>query len=331
LAARVLSSVAALYLEKHLQVHRSDGEFTFFDQETKQLRERLGSAEARLTDFTREKGVVSAQLERDLTLRKASELEASLVQTRAAIAETERRIQTLKQQAALIPPRTTTQLRTADNPQLLQQMKSTLLQLELKRTELLSKFEPTYRPVQDLEKQISDTRAAIAGEENAPIRDETTDQNSTYEWVKSELAKARTDLSGLKARATANETALAKYSETARSLQQASVVQEDLQRTAKTQEENYLLYLRKEEEARINDALDRRGILNVGIADPPTVPALPSRSIWHYALLGVLLAGTASVGLAFLSDFMDPSFRTPDEVVALLDSPVLASLPKNGR
>lgn len=328
LAARVLNSVAALYLEKHLQVHRPDGEFTFFDQETEQLRRGLSNAEAKLTDFTREKGVVSAQLERDLTLQKTSELEVSLTQTQAAIAETKRRIITLERQITQIPPRTTTQLRTADNPQLLQQMKSTLLQLELKHTELLSKFEPTYRPVQDLEKQIAETRAAIAGEKDAPVRDETTDKNSTYEWVKSELAKAQTDLSGFQARATTNQAALVNYREGARVLQEASIVQQDLLRTAKTREENYLLSLRKEEEARIDDALDRRGILNVAIADPPSVPALPVRSIWYYGLLGLMLSVAGSATLAFVSDFMDPSFRTPAEVVAFLDSPVLAAIPK---
>jgi uncharacterized protein involved in exopolysaccharide biosynthesis len=331
LAAHVLNSLAGLYLEKHLQVHRPTGEFTFFDRETEQLRRGLDRAENRLTDFTRQQGVVSAQLERDLTLQKASELEASLTQTQAAIAETEHRILTLERQAASIPPRTTTQLRTSDNPQLLQQMKSTLLTLELKRTELLSKFEPTYRPVQELEKQISETRAAIAGEKNAPVRDETTDQNPPYEWVKSELAKAHTDLSGLKARAAAIQTALVKYRGSARTLQEAAIVQEDLQRTAKTQEENYLLYQQKGEEARINDALDRGGILNVAIAEPPTVPALPDRSFLYYCLLGILLATTVSIGLAFTVDFLDPSFRTPDEVLSFLDSPVLASIPKNGR
>jgi len=330
LAARLLNSLASLYLEKRLQVHRSSGEFGFFDRETEQLRKGLSSAETRLTDFTDEQGVVSAQLERDLTLQKTSELEASLTQTQAAIAETEQRIRTLEQQAASIPRRLTTQLRTADNPQLLQQMKSSLLALELKRTELLSKFEPTYRPVVELEKQISETRAAIAGEKNAPVRDETTDQNPVFEWVNSELAKAHTDLSGLKARAVAIQTALTKYRGSARALQQATIVQQDLQRTAKTQEENYLLYQRKEEEARINDALDRGGILNVAIAEPPTVPALPARSFLSYGFLGVLLATTGSIGLAFASDFLDPSFRTPDEVLDFLNSPVLASIPQNG-
>lgn len=331
LAARVLNSLASLYVEKHLQVHRPAGEFKFFDEETAQLRRGMDLAETRLTDFTRDRGVVSAPMERDLTLQKASDLEASLTQTQAAIAETEQRIRTLEQQIASIPPRMVRQERTSDNPQLLQQMKSILLTLELKRTELLSKFDPTYRPVQEIEKQIRDTRAAIEEEKNAPVRDKTTDQDPTYEWVKSELVKAQSELSGLKARATANNASLARYRSGARTLQQAAIAQQDLLQTAKTEEENYLLYLRKEEEARINDALDRGGILNVAISEPPIVPALPARSFWLYGLLSVFLAGTGSVGLAFTSDFLDPSFRTPDEVSGFLESPVLASLPKNGK
>jgi polysaccharide biosynthesis protein PslE len=328
LAARVLNSLVSLYLEKHLQVHRPTGEFTFFDQETAQLRRGLDTAEGHLNDFTREHGVVSAQYERDLTLQKTSEMEASLAQTEASIAETEQRIRTLERQATSIPPRLTTQLRASDNSQLLQQMKSTLLTLELKRSELLSKFEPTYPLVVEVEKQIRETRAMIAGEKDAPVRDETTDQNPTYEWVKAELVKSGTELSGLKARGAAILSALVKYRDSARALQQASIAQQDLLRTAKTEEDNYLLYLRKQEEARINDALDARGILNVAIAEPASVPVLPARSLLSSWLLSVLLAGCGSVMIAFAADFLDPSFRTPEEVSDMLNLPVLASIPK---
>lgn len=331
LSARVLNSVASLYVEKHLQVHRPSGELKFFDQETAQLRQGLDAAEAQVANFTAEHGVVSAQFERDLALQKVSDLEASVTRTQAAMAEAEQRIRTLEQQATSLPPRIVTQLRTADNPQLLQQMKSTRLSLELKRTELLSKFEPTYRPVQELEKQIKETGAAIDGEKSAPVRDETTDLNPSYGWVQSELVKTQAELSGLKARAAADSTSLARYRSGARALQEASIVQQNLLRMAKTEEENYLLYRRKGEEARVNDALDRRGILNVAIAEPPTVPELPAGSFGLYSLLGLCLASTGSVGLAFASDFLDPSFRTPDEVVALMEAPVLASIPKNGR
>jgi len=328
LASKVLNTLASLYTEKHLEVHRPSGEFKFFDQQTEQYRKGLQRAEQKLTDFTRERGTVSAQMERDITLQKLSEFEVSYRQTQAAIAETEQRIRALEQQQTSLPGRLTTQVRTSDNPQLLQQMKSTLLTLELKRTELLTKFEPSYRLVQELDKQIAETRAAIAGEDKAPVREQTTDQNPTSLWVNSEMAKARTDLSALKAKATATNAILSSYRQSARDLQESTVAQQDLLRAAKTAEENYLLYQRKQEEARINDALDQRGILNVAIAEQPTVPALPVRSALLYGLLSVFLAGTASLGMAFTSDFLDPSFRTPTEVNAYLGAPVLASIPK---
>ena len=328
LAANVLKSVSDLYIQKHLQVHRPLGEFKFFDEETSQLRQGLELAENRLANYTLKRGVVSAQLERDLTLQKASDLEASLAQTQAAIAETEHRTITLKQQVGSIPPRMVTQERTLDNPQLLQQMKSNLLALELKRTALLAKFDPGYRPVKEVEEQIQETRAAIEAQKSTPLRDQTTDQDPTHEWARSELTKSQAELSGLRARAMAERAALDKYRGDARSLQEASIVQQDLVRATKTEEDNYLLYLRKQEEARINDALDRRGILNVAVVEEPTVPALPTHSFLVYSLLSLLLTGTASVGLVFASDFLDPSFRTPDEVTLLLESPVLASFPK---
>ena len=328
LPSKVLNTLASLYTEKHLEVHRPSGEFKFFDQQTEQYRKGLQLAEQKLTDFTRERGTVSAQMERDITLQKLSEFEVSFKQTQAAIAETEQRIRALEQQQASLPGRLTTQVRTSDNPQLLQQMKSTLLTLELKRTELLTKYDPGYRLVQELDKQIAETRATIAGEEKAPIREQTTDQNPTSLWVNSEMAKARTDLSALKAKATATNVILSSYRQSARDLQESAVVQEDLLRTAKTAEENYLLYQRKEEEARINDALDQRGILNVAIAEQPTVPALPVRSTLLYGLLSVFLAGTVSLGMAFTADFLDPSFRTPAEVTSYLGAPVLVSIPR---
>jgi len=185
--------------------------------------------------------------------------------------------------------------------------------------------------VQEVEKQIHDTRASIAGEKSAPLRDETTDRDPTHEWARAELVKAQADLSGLQARAASEQATLARYRSGARSLQEASIVQQDLLRATKIEEENYLLYLRKQEEARINDALDRRGILNVAIAEAPTVPALPARSRLLYGFLSMFLAGTASLGLVFVADFLDPSFRTPDEVTASLEAPVLASFLKGGK
>jgi hypothetical protein len=67
----------------------------------------------------------------------------------------------------------TTVVRSSDNPQLLEQLKSTLLTLELKRTDLLAKYDPTYRLVLDVDQQIAEAKNAISAEQSKPLRDET--------------------------------------------------------------------------------------------------------------------------------------------------------------
>lgn len=330
LSARVLTTLSNFYLEKHLAVHRPPGAFDFFQQATKRYRDSLTDAETRLVDFTRS-GAVSAKIEKEDALQKLAEFEGTLKQTQTAIEETQQRIRVLEGQAATIPTRMITQVHNSDDATLLSQIRSNLLTLELKRTELLSKFAPDYRPVQEVEAQIAQTRAALATAEKSQLHDETTDRDPTYEWVAEELAKAKTDLASLEARAKATALTVQSYRDSARSLEQNEVTQDDLTRTVKATEENYLLYVRKEEEARISDELDRKRIINVAVAEAATVPSIPSSQRSTTILVGVLLASLVSIGLGLISDYVDPTFRTPDEVSSFLNTPVLAAISDNGK
>ena len=114
-------------------------------------------------------------------------------------------------------------------------------------------------------------------------------------------------------------------------LQDQSVVQQDLLRTAKADEENYLLYHRKREEARIADALDQRKIINAAVAEAPIPPLVPASLPTGVKLvLALMVAALVSLGLGFLMEYLDPSFRTPEEVQEYLEIPLLATVPRNG-
>ena len=78
-----------------------------------------------------------------------------------------------------------------------------------------------------------------------------------------------------------------------------------------------------------SELLDRRRIINVAIAEPPTVPSLPSNQRYLTVLSGGFFAIFVSIGMAFLAEQADRTFRTPDEVRSFLDIPVFASLPQN--
>ena len=327
-AAAVLHSLAHAYLERQQRVRRPSGEYEFFDQQVTQSRRGLLDAEFRLMDFSSDQGVVSAAQERDMALQKLSDAEANDRQTQVTIVETRRRIRDLESKLRSLPERTLTVIRNSDNPQLTEKMKSKLLELQLKRTELLTKFQPSYRLVQEIDQQIAETRASILGEEHSPLRDETTNQEPNHEWAKSELIKAQVELGTLEAHGQAVRIQVTGYREVAQRLGGNALRQGELLAELKVAEEKYLLYVNKREEARIENALDQGGILNVTIAEEPRVPALPARAGWVFGLIGVMLGSTLSTGLAFTADYLNPGFRTPDEVVDYLGVPVLASLPR---
>ncbi len=330
LAAQVLKELGDFYLAKHTTIHRPQGTADFFQQQAQRYEKELAASEGQLVRFTQQTGVVSADFEKQVTLQKMNDFDLTLQQTLASIAETEKRLHTLEAEDGVVPTRVTTQIKVADNPQLMANLKTTLLDLELKRTELLERYDPTYPLVQEVETKISETRTSIAEAERRGIREETTDQDPAHAWVKTEMEKAKADLVGLQARASAMAGALKTLESRARKLEGESVFQQNLLRTAKANEENYLLYHRKREEARMADALDQRKIINAAVAEAPVAPLVPtSLPTGVKLLLAVVIAILVSMGLGFLMEYLDPSFRTPEEVKDYLEIPLLATLPRD--
>jgi uncharacterized protein involved in exopolysaccharide biosynthesis len=326
-AARVLSSLSAAYVRKHMELQRPSGEQRFFEQQAAEYARRLRQSEDQLVHFTQARGVSSAALERDIALQRLGEAEAGYRQICQDRTETEQRISALRQQLASFPSRSVTHKSWTDNPMLLQTLKARLLDLQLKRAELLTRFEPSYRLVREVDREIEETRQSIAAEALTPVREETTDKDSNYEWARMELERSQVQEESLRARETAASSQIAVLRTLAQRRQSESVAQQDLVRAAKAEEDTYLLYLRKREEARIGDALDERRILNVAIVEPPVAPALPVHSLAFFLALGLGLASACSIGVAFAADYLDPTIRTPDEALALLEVPVLACLP----
>jgi uncharacterized protein involved in exopolysaccharide biosynthesis len=320
--------LATAYLERHEQLHRPSGEFKFFDQQVVQSRSGLEEAELQLMRFGADQGVTSAALERDMALQKLSEADADFRQTQVSIAAASERARVLSRKLVSLPERITTQVRDSDNPQLMEKMKARLLELQLSRTQLLTKYEPSYRPVQELDQEIAETKASIAAEDKAPIRERTSDQDPDHEWARAELLKTQVELNAMSAHASAENALLDHYRAAASQLGDHAIEQEQLLHDLKATEEKYLLYLNKREEARIGDALDQGGILNVTVAEQATVPALPELSGLSFGFIGLACASTVSITLAFVADYLNPAFRTPDEIIAYLGSPVLASLPR---
>jgi uncharacterized protein involved in exopolysaccharide biosynthesis len=218
-------------------------------------------------------------------------------------------------------------LRNSDNAVLMQQLKSSLVNLELQHTDLTHKYAPTDRQVKEVEQQIDQVKTAIAAQEKAPVKEETTNENPTFALVREELVKARAELASLKALSTSYTKVGAAYQSSAIERDQKQLEQQELLRNVKTAEQNYLLYLNKKEEARISDAFDQKRIVNVSIAQAASVPAFPSNPASLVLSIAAVLGCLMGLGAAFVHEQIDSSMGSPDQVESYLNMPVLAAMP----
>ena len=329
LAAAVLNRLTTLYLAKHLAVHRPAGAYQFFTEQAERFEKETRAAEAELASFARRERVVSPTHEKEATLVKLSEFEATLEQTEAQIADAAERGRAVRATMRTTPDREVTQISSAGNVELVRRLRSQILEIELKRADMLQKFTAQYPPVVQLENDLARLRQALTSAEQTPLRDETTNQNPTQQWLRNEAARVRTEHDALRARARSIRRTVADYRARARRLDAQSVKQQLLLSAAKEAEDNFQLYRRKQEEARISDALDHTRIANVVVVDPPTVPQSSQSARGRILLLGGLLSVVLSLSAAYLLNALDPRFRTPGEVYQVLDVPVLATLPGN--
>ena len=125
-AMAVLSQLANHYLEKHLAVHRPSGAFAFFEHEAERYRSQLTLVRARLEQDRLTEGIVSVDEEKEANFRRILDLEATQQATQVQIAETLERMRAIETQAESIPPRTTTEIRTASG-RVIEQLQATMV------------------------------------------------------------------------------------------------------------------------------------------------------------------------------------------------------------
>jgi polysaccharide biosynthesis transport protein len=321
---QVLTTLESLYLAKQRNVRVNDFQVTFFDQQVTLERNALAAAEAKLLGFTRTNGVVSAALQRDLTIRRMEDLNQEQMQNSAEMANLQGRVKNLATQLSVEDPRIVTESKTADNPQLLQQLKSSLLALQLKRTELLNKYDAHYRLVEDVDREIATAQRLIDDQANALIKENSSNINPIHQALETEFEEGTAQLSGLRDKQGKLVQSSAELENSAEDLVAKDSEQQTLLLDVKTAQDQYQLYVDKLAQARMTHALDKNGILNVVVAQEPVTPALPQSSLLS-SLAAFLFTGLLlSFGGAFLVDVFDPTVRDTAELSEALNAPILA-------
>lgn len=324
----VLNTLANAYLEKHIAVHRPSGSFDFFSKEADKYHKALADSETQLADFATQQGVVAPDIERTMLSQKLVDSLAALQEAQQAISADQQRIGNLQMQIEKTPARSSTEEISNSADVLLQQLQASLLAAQVRRSQLVLKYEPSYPLVQEADREIKQTQDAIEQAKSTRYVNQTTDRDPTYEFLRQDVAKTQADLASQKATAAALGTSIKQLRQQLVTVGQKALEHGDLLRETKANESNYLLYLSKREQERTSDALDQKRIANVAIADAPAIPALPAHSPWLFLLAGVFAATFLSVAATYVADYVDPAFRTPAEVIEILKIPVVVGVPR---
>jgi hypothetical protein len=166
------------------------------------------------------------------------------------------------------------------------------------------------------------------GESNF-LQQQVAESRRLLEQAQAQLAEFYRDR-GAAAASGREDHALPSLSRAAHPVGDRASQQDELLKALSVAEDQYFLDRSEREAAKIGEGFDQERMLNVMIAEQPTAPALPTQSALSFGCLGLVFAGTFSTAIALLADRLRPAFHTPDEVVAYLGTPVLASLPRRG-
>ena len=326
-AALILRQLLATYTDQHIRVHKAGGT-DFFERQSGDQGTRLRAAQDRLATFQRDSKIVLINEQKELNLRRVMDLEASFRESQVALQEGKERIAALQTMVSQMNPRITTQVRSVPNQYLVERLQTMLVDLGNKRTELAAKFRADDRLVQQVEQQIADTQATFDRATKLISTEEASDVNPLRQSLEGDLARARMNQRVLDARIRTLAGQINTYKAEAGKLERATANYNDLVREVKTLEENYQLYSRKWEEARIADALDLQKIANITVVENPEVPAsavarsplLPIGAV----LLGLCLIFCAAV----ITGLHGQELYTPESIYQASGIQVLATVPE---
>jgi len=322
------------YLERRVKLFRGPDTVPFFEGQMREAEQRLTQYENAIKEFAEESSITvlkgplgedSLSAQKALMMARRAELEGALADAQVQMLEQSREVATIRAQMASEPEK----LEASTAPAAVM-IEEALATLRLRRDELLQDFRPDSRSVRDIDAQIkmAEERLERIDEDNAGLGG--TEYNPGYLQLKSQLALAETELEGTRARGSALRAQVLGSREGMDEMNAKTVELDGLRRNALAAEEDFLLYRKKYEEARISAAMDQERFIDVTVAQPAQVPLNPlPRGLMTRFFAAFVIGIFGGMGIAFGIEFyVNRAFTTGEDIERKLGIPHIASIPE---
>jgi uncharacterized protein involved in exopolysaccharide biosynthesis len=308
-AMKVVDATTEAYIDYRARIYRASGAVDFFDEQIEVAKRNLDELESALKEYRQQEALLSYERQETILANKLFEFETSLTSVRKDIISTESKLNNIREYMAspLQPVVPSLDIR---EEAIIRELHDQLITLRLRLNELLTKYTEDHREVRGLRQEITMAEAELKAE----VEKVVTLQETSLEAMRAEEAALRSTVNML-------------YTEV-QTLPEKELTISRLQRAIENHKEVYSMLVLKREEARVSEAGDRR-IANVSVISPATLPhkpVKPQKGLMIFA--GCLIGIIGGFGFAFISEYMDHSLRTNEDVEHYLNLPVLASIPE---
>jgi len=327
-AAQALEQLSAAYLAKRRLITRPPGTSEFFAGETKRYKDAWDSANREMVDFQRANGLVSVPDLEEALSQQILTSESELRTAQASYAETNQRVQEASKVLSQIPERQSTQQRLTPNQGAIQQLQSLLVQLQNKRTGLLNRYQPTDRLVVEVDRQIKDTSAALTRMTEGRQSEDTTDVSPAWQQVRTGQVQAIVEKRAIRSRVESLTSDIAKLRKQLAEVQPLFLKYNELQEKVDQARNNFEVFSQKRDQSNIEDAMDEHKLVDIAIAETPTLNAtqvVPKPLL--YSVLGVLSALFLAASAVYFAESFRSTIATSRELSLASRYPVVATIP----
>jgi polysaccharide chain length determinant protein (PEP-CTERM system associated) len=349
LVASVTGKLASLFIEENLKLREQQAQGTteFLESELIAKREKVEKAQAEISAFKRSH-INELPENRDANLKILEQLNLQSQKINESIKAAEDRKIIIQSQLANMPYLATSLTGGTGRGELvspggagqppmvlqLSQLKSQLDELEAKYTENHPDIRSTKKKIADLEKKIAENRTT-SDKSGSPKKgkegDSVTDQyNYFQEERKTQLTLLEKDIQRLKKEDEKVRSMIGAYQARIENTPIRELAMSAMLREAGNLNESFQVLLRKSAEAQQAENLERRQKgEQFRIIDPARVPEKPFKpDIFKVMLIGLALSLGSGLGVTFIREQMDRSFRDAEDLETALGLKVLANIPK---
>jgi polysaccharide chain length determinant protein (PEP-CTERM system associated) len=317
-AAAIAQRIADLFLAHNRQSRsdRASENYEFMLAQAKDVEKSIADAEQRIAQFKNLHGdaLPDTQVRNVASIER---LDRDLQSVESQIRTAEERHAMLSVQLSRLSP---TLVGTAGN------WRTELATLQAELAEARVRYTPDHPDVKRLQRQIEALAAQVATEPEAAA---TVPDNPDYLLVQSQLSAAKSELSALRATASRNRARIAGYESR---LSVAPSVEREYSELTRVRD--VLLAQYRDIQAKLREADVAQNLESGQMGSrfaqirKPSIPATPYEpNRLGIILLGIILGGGLTAGLAALAEASDPAVLGTRSLREITSYPVLASIP----